>query len=73
MYILFEHVEGYENPQVKIITINNNVNEIMKFLSNKTIKQTLLFENKQIFYCEGKSYILMIKEVNDFYIQEVTM
>lgn len=73
MYILFEHIEDYENSEVNIITINNDINEILKYLSEKQIHQTVLFEDKQIFYCDGKNYILITKEVNDFQVQEVTV
>ncbi|MBM0844759.1 hypothetical protein D0420_05315 [Staphylococcus saprophyticus] len=73
MYILFEHIEDYENPEVNIITINNDINEILKYLSERKINQTILFEDKQIFYCNNKNYILITKEVNDFQVQEVTV
>lgn len=72
MYILFEHIEDYESPEVNIITINKNINEILHYLSEKNINQTLLFEDKQIFYCDDKNYILLTKEINEFLIQEVT-
>ncbi|MGW7991064.1 hypothetical protein [Staphylococcus xylosus] len=72
MYILFEHIEDYESPEVNIITINKNINEILHYLSEKKINQTLLFEDKQIFYCDDKNYILLTKEINEFLIQEVT-
>ncbi len=73
MYVLFEHIEDYENPEVNIITINNDINEILKYLSEKKINQTILFNDKQIFYCNGKNYILITKKVNDFQVQEVTV
>lgn len=72
MYILFEHIEDYESPEVNIITINKNINEILHYLSEKKINQTLLFEDRQIFYCDDKNYILLTKEINEFLIQEVT-
>lgn len=72
MYILFEHIEDYESSEVNIITINKNINEILNYLSEKKINQTLLFEDKQIFYCDDKNYILLTKEINDFHVQEVT-
>ncbi|PTE31958.1 hypothetical protein BUZ00_12355 [Staphylococcus gallinarum] len=71
MYILFEHIEDYESPQVNIITINKNINEIMKFLSEKNINHSLIVDNQQIFYCNNKNYILITKETNNFMKQEV--
>lgn len=71
MYILFEHIEDYESPQVNIITINKNINEIMKFLSDKNINHSLIVDNQQIFYCNNKNYILITKETNNFMKQEV--
>ena len=71
MYILFEHIEDYESPQVNIITINKNINEIMKFLSDKNINHSLIVDNQQIFYCNDKNYILITKETNNFMKQEV--
>lgn len=71
MYILFEHIEDYESPQVNIITINKNINEVMKFLSEKNINHSIIVDNQQIFYCDNKSYILITKETNNFMKQEV--
>lgn len=71
MYILFEHIEDYESPQVNIITINKNINEIMKFLSDKDINHSVIVDNQQIFYCNNKNYILITKETNNFMKQEV--
>jgi len=71
MYILFEHIEDYESPQVNIITINKNINGIMNFLSEKNINHSLIVDNQQIFYCNNKNYILITKETNNFMKQEV--
>ncbi|WP_210126475.1 MULTISPECIES: hypothetical protein [unclassified Staphylococcus] len=73
MYILFEHIEDYESSEINIITINNDINEVLKYLSEKKFNQTILFDDKQIFYCNDKNYILITKEVNDFQVQEVTV
>lgn len=73
MYILFEHIEDYESSEINIITINNDINEVLKYLSEKKFNRTILYDDKQIFYCNDKNYILITKEVNDFQVQEVTV
>lgn len=71
MYILFEHIDKYESTEVNIITINKDMNDIMHFLSEENINHSVVVDNQQIFYCDNKNYILIIKEMNNFTKQEV--
>lgn len=73
MYILFEQIKDYDSSEVNIITINENIKCILEFLSKKSINHTVLFEDKQIFYCDDKNYVLITKKINDFDKQEVTV
>ena len=73
MYMLFEQIEDYDCSELNIITINENIKSILEFLSEKSINHTVLFEDKQIFYCEDKNYILISKKINEFDKQEVTV
>lgn len=73
MYMLFEQIKDYDCSELNIITINENIKSILEFLSEKSINHTVLFEDKQIFYCEDKNYILISKKINEFEKQEVTV
>ncbi len=73
MYMLFEQIKDYDCSELNIITINENIKSILEFLSEKSINHTVLFEDKQIFYCEDKNYILISKKINEFDKQEVTV
>ncbi|WHI53737.1 hypothetical protein [Mammaliicoccus lentus] len=73
MYMLFEQIKDYDCSEVNIITVNENIKCILEFLSQKSINHTVLFEDKQIFYCDDKNYVLITKQINDFDKQEVTV
>lgn len=73
MYMLFEQIKDYDCSEVNVITVNENIKCILEFLSQKSINHTVLFEDKQIFYCDDKNYVLITKQINDFDKQEVTV
>lgn len=71
MYILFEHSNENFNKEVDLICICEEINNILKFIGEKIIKTTIFSDDKVIFVCENKEYILIKQNINYFRKQGV--
>lgn len=66
MYMLFEYIFDYENPELSLVTVNENIEPILEFLSKKEIKCTSFFDDQQHYLCDDGKYILINGKLNEF-------